>query len=80
MKARTKEEKLLIAVYEAALAKGDPDSEIDRYEIGKKLGFHPKGIDTMCNVLAQGNFIKKRGPQMIVISENGKRLFEDLKS
>jgi hypothetical protein len=79
MKARTKEEKFLIALYEAALAQGDLAAEIDRFEIGQKLGLHPRGINTICNILAQANFIKKRGDTFIVITENGKRLFEDLR-
>lgn len=80
MKARTKEEKFLIAVYETALSLGDVQSEVDRYEVGQKIGLHPRGIDTICNVLAQANFIKKRGSAMIIITENGRRLFEELSS
>jgi hypothetical protein len=80
MKARTKEEKFLIAVYEAASALGNLNAELDRFVIGQKLGLHPRGINTICNVLAQANFIKKRGPELIMITENGRRLFEDLRS
>lgn len=80
MKARTKEEKFLIAVHEAALAKGDVEAEVDRFDIGQKIGLHTRGIDTICNVLAQANFIKKRGPILIIITPNGRRLFENLTS
>lgn len=79
MKARTKEEKFLIAAYEVAEQSGNLDIELDRYAIGQRLGLHQRGIDTICNVLAQANFIKKRGPVFFIISENGKRLFEELK-
>lgn len=80
MKGRTKEEKFLIAVAEAASISGDLGNEVDRYVVGQKIGLHPRGIDTICNQLAQANFIKKREGALIVITENGKRLFEDLKS
>lgn len=80
MKAKTKEEKFLIAVYEAAVAAGSPEAEVDRYAIGQKLGLHPRGIDTICQVLSQANFLKKRGTDMVTLTSNGIRLFEELKS
>ena len=80
MKARTKEEKFLLAVYEAALATGDVESEVDRYDVGQKIGLNPKGIDTICNQLAQANFIKKYGKTEVGITENGLRLIQELKS
>lgn len=79
MKGRTKEEKFLIAIYEAAIASGDKENEVDRYAVGQKLGLHPRGIDTICNQLAQANFIKKRGPTFLTVTDNGRRLFEELK-
>lgn len=77
MKALTKEEKFLLFVYQAALAKGEWDAEIDRYSFNQKLGgMHERGIDTICNQMAQANFIKKRGPRNVSITENGRRLIE----
>lgn len=79
MKARiTKEEKLLIALHEEALASSDPEAEVDRYKVGQKIGLHPRGIDTICNELAQANFIKKRGAELVVVTENGRRLIKEL--
>lgn len=75
-KAKTKEEKFLIAAYEAA---GDVDQEVDRYEIGQKLGFHPRGINTICQELTQANFIKKRGSSAIVVTSHGLQLIDQLK-
>lgn len=79
MKAKTKEEKFLMAVYETALAAGDPFAEVDRYTTGQQIGLHPRGINTICNQLAQANFIRKRGETLITITNNGLELFQDLK-
>lgn len=78
--SKTKEEKFLIAVYEAALEAGGPEAEIDRFVVGQQIGLHPRGINTICNQLAQANFIRKHGPELISITENGKRLLDELKS
>ena len=80
MKARTKEEKFLIALYETISAAGDFDTEVDRYLVGRKISLHDRGIDTICKELAQTNFIKRHGPVMISITPNGKRLFDTLQS
>lgn len=79
MKARTKEEKLLVALYEAALQKGDPDAEVDRFLVGQKIGLHPRGINTICNELAQSNFIRKRGETGAIVTAQGLRLINELK-
>ena len=78
MKSRTKEENFIIAVHEAALAFGDPEAEVDRYVVGQRIGLHPRGIDTICQVLSQANFIKKRGDLLITLTDNGLRLFREL--
>lgn len=78
MKARTKEEKLLIALHEEALALGDPEAEVDRYKVGQRIGLHPKGIDIICRDLAQGNFIKKRGPELLFVTDHGRKLIKEL--
>lgn len=79
MKQKTKEEKFLIAVYEAALATGNIENSVDRYEVGQKIGLHPRGINTICNELAQANFIKKRGSEEVAITSNGITLIQRLK-
>lgn len=76
--ARTKEEKFLAAVYDAAIALGDISHEVNRYTVGQKIGLHPRGIDTICNQLAQANFIKKRGSEEIEITQNGVALVKQL--
>lgn len=80
MKARTKEEKFLVAAWEAALQTGDAQAEVDRYAVGQKIGLHPRGINTICNELAQSNFIKKRGESGLIVTDHGVRLINELKS
>lgn len=80
MKARTKEEKFLVAAHEAALLIGDPEAEVDRYLVGQHIGLHPRGINTICNDLARANFIRKRGEIQITVTDQGRSLIEDLKS
>ena len=76
--AKTKEEKFLVAVYETALAFGDFSHEVNRYTVGQKIGLHPKGIDTICNQLAQANFIKKCGPEQVIVTPNGLALVQEI--
>lgn len=78
MKSRTKEEKFLIAAYEAAKATGDAEAEIDRYVVGQRIGLHPRGINTICQELTQANFIRKRGDTAIVVTDHGVKLIEEL--
>lgn len=79
MKAHTKEEKFILGLYDAAMALGNEEEEVSRYEVGKKIGMHPTGIDSLCDRLAQANFIKKRGDVLIVLTQNGLRLHSTLK-
>jgi predicted transcriptional regulator len=76
--ARTKEEKFLVAVYEAATELGDFTHEVNRYTVGQNIGLHPRGIDTICNQLAQANFIKKRGSENVMMTQNGLNLIKEI--
>lgn len=78
MKARTKEEKFLIAAYEAAKSTGDPEAEIDRYVVGQRIGLHPRGINTIVQELTQANFVRKRGQTAIVVTDHGVLLIEEI--
>lgn len=78
MKAFTKEEKFIIALHDAALAKGDIEEPINRYHLADIVGLQPKGIDTICNRMAQANFIKKDGDVLVHLTSNGLRLYENL--
>lgn len=77
MRAKTKEEKLLLAIYDAALSSGDAFNPVDPYGVGQNQGFNPKGIKTICRDLMQANFIKKAGDE-VVMTENGLSLIRQL--
>lgn len=79
-RGHTKDEKFMVALYEAALEVGEMDAVFNRYQIGQRIGLHPKGVDTICTLLLQANFIKKEGKEEIYLTENGQRLINNLLS
>lgn len=76
--ARTKDEKFLIALYESAIEKNEVDAPFNRYTIGTKIGLHPKGVDTICVLLLQANFIKKGEDKDVYLTPHGERLVASL--
>ena len=78
-RARTKDESFMIRLYAEASKQPDIDDPLDRYEIGRLVGLHPKAVDTICNLLAQANFIKKRSETEISITPHGIKLVENLR-
>ncbi len=70
---KTKEEKYVVRAYYKALELGDPYIVMDKYIIGIELGLglHAKGLDSICNQLAQANFIKKVGKTEFHLTANG---------
>ena len=77
-KSTTKDESFLIKLHEMATAKGSFDVEIDRYAIGKAIGQNDKGIDTIINLLAQANFVKKGEGKNLSLTSHGCKLVEAL--
>lgn len=75
--AKTKEEKFLLALYKAALALGDLDAVLDSIAIGRAIGLHEKGTQSICNQLARTNFIKKREGSFISLTSQAVRLCEE---
>ena len=80
MKAKTSDERLVLALYEAAHESGDIQAPFDRYEIGKRVSLQPKGIDTICTLLLQANFIKKQEGKAIYLTKHGEALAKRLLS
>lgn len=70
----------MLALRDEALKAGDPEAPFNRYDIGKKIGLHPRGVDTICTLLLQANFIKKDNDKDVYITEQGYRLIDDLLS
>ena len=61
-KAMTKEERLILGIYEKAEAEsGDPQEEISLNAVIEALGFKEKAVKAMMNLLAQANFVRKDG-------------------
>lgn len=79
-KARTKDEKFMVTVYEEALKAESMETPFSRYEIGNKIGLHPKGVDTICTLLLQANFLKKENKEDVYITEQGIQLVQALLS
>lgn len=78
-RARTKDEKFMIRLYEEALKQPSMDDPLDRYLIGNSLGLHAKAVDTICVLLGQANFIKKQSKTEISITPHGIKLVDNLR-
>lgn len=76
--ARTKDESFMIRLYQEASKQSDIEDSLDRYAIGALIGLQKKAVETICNLLAQANFIKKRGDNEISITPHGIKLVESL--
>ncbi len=75
---RTKEERVILTLYELATEQGEIDSEVSREAIMRQVGVNPRGMETICNVLAQANFIKKVGQESLKLTSQGERLVREL--
>lgn len=73
---RTKDERFILCAYETAETIGDLFQPLDRYQIGESVGISAKGVDTICRLLAQANFIKFVGKNEFRLTTNGKELAE----
>lgn len=76
--ARTQDERFIICAYQTAQALGDTETPLNRYEIGKLAGINPKGVNAICKLLVQANFIKKVSDDEIYLTKNGEQLAERL--
>ena len=75
---RTKDESYLLSLCEEALKQGSKEIPIDRYRAGEKAGIHPKGVDAICKLLIQANFIKKSGESSVYLTPHGIKLIDKL--
>ena len=74
----TKDESYVISLYEEALASGNVENPIDRYQAGQRAGLHPKAVDTICRLIIQANFVKKAGEVEILLTPHGIELAQRL--
>jgi Mn-dependent DtxR family transcriptional regulator len=77
-KGQTKDESFMRRLYQEASKKESIDEPIDRYVIGGLIGLQKKAVDTICNNLAQANFIKKEGDSEVSLTPQGLRLIQSL--
>jgi hypothetical protein len=70
-KKKSKEERFLLKLHELAEASGDPENEVDRYEVGSAIGVNPKGTDHSVQMLTKNNFIKKSEDNLIYLTPLG---------
>ncbi len=77
-KARTKDESFIVKLYEEAKKLPSIDDPLDRYTIGQMVGLQKKAVDTICVLLAQANFIKKKSATEIAITLNGIELAQTI--
>lgn len=75
---RTKDESFMLRLYEEASKQSEIDAPLDRYAIGVLVGLQQKAVDTICNLLAQANFIKKQSKTEISITPHGVKLVQNL--
>lgn len=75
----TKEERYLIKAYDLAKELGDPEEEVDRYYVGKKLGFHDKAVDNIVKTLKRPNFIRQGEDSNIYLTAQGLALVESMR-
>lgn len=79
-KARTKDEMFMLRAFEEATRRGDIDCAMDRYLIGKLAGLQQRGVDAICTLLLQANFLKKRSTSDVSLTPHGLKLVEQLMS
>lgn len=73
-KARTTDEKLVLALYAAASETKEMSTRFNRYDIGRAAGIQPKAVNSICKLLVQANFIKKEGEDIIYLTKHGEGL------
>lgn len=79
MIAHTKDERFVLSLYETAMLQDDPYAVLNKYEIGQSVGISLKGVNAICKLLLQANFIKKSGDEGIFLTKNGEALALRLK-
>jgi Mn-dependent DtxR family transcriptional regulator len=67
----TPDERLLIKLYETALAAGDPCGEVDVRPVAKLLGLKETAVKNILKHLAQANFIKKVDANIVCLTKRG---------
>lgn len=73
-KSYTADERFILCAYQTAQALGDLSATLNRYDIGRQAGITAKGVNAICKLLVQANFIKKVSEEEIYLTKNGEQL------
>jgi predicted transcriptional regulator len=73
-KARTTDEKFIVCLYNASKAFHDMETPFNRYDVGKKVGIQDRGVNAICKLLLQANFIKNGEGGDVILTKNGEQL------
>ena len=76
--ARTKEERFILQLYKEALKCNNIYEPLDCYEIGESIGYSERLVKNTVKILAQINFIRKKGASEISITDLGIELVNSL--
>lgn len=76
-KKQSKEELFLLKLHEIASAKEDPQTEVDRYEVGQAIGVNSKAVDNVVQLLTKNGLTKKSGEKMVYLSDFGLNYIKD---
>lgn len=76
---RTKDENYIISLYEEAEKSGDLENPINRYQVGRAANLNEKGVNAICKLLIQANFIKKASEDDVYLTSHGIKLVERLR-
>lgn len=74
----TKDERFVISLYELARQANDLEASFNRYDVGQRVNLQERGVDAICKLLVQSNFIKKDGEEGIFLMPRGITLAERL--
>ena len=78
-KRQTDDERLLLKIYELALAKGNPYAEVNLLKAARLSGQKEKAAHTIAKHLAQANFLKKVDDERVHLTEKGCELARECK-
>ncbi len=76
--SKTKDEQFVLSLYRLATEAGDLETPLNRYEVGEKAGLNAKGVNAICKLLVQANFIRKASEDEVRLTPHGAKLAERL--
>lgn len=77
---RTKDEAFMLKLHEESLKQHkEIEVPLNKYAIGEMIGMQKTAVETITNLLAQANFIRKHGPNEVSITPHGLKLIQGLK-